>query len=104
MIGKEWETGLKPTVTLLSRLQFNTLPIYIQLPWSWRASFTPCFRISACTVNRKKRTKKHNDTFPLILCSKMGKEVWGCFLFHQKTYNWWLYFYFFVSCFSKEPC
>lgn len=54
MIGKEWETGLKPTVTLLSRLQFNTLPIYIQLPWSWRASFTPCFRISVCTVNRKK--------------------------------------------------
>lgn len=47
MINKEWEAGLKPAVTLFSLLQFNALPIYTQLPWPWKVSFTPCFRISA---------------------------------------------------------
>lgn len=81
MISKEWETGLKPTQTLFSCLQFNTLTIYIQLPWSWKTSFTPCFRISACRVNRKKWTRTHNDTFPLILFSKMGKELFVFFFY-----------------------
>lgn len=80
MISKEWETGPKPTLTLFSCLQFNILPIYIQLPWPWKASFTLCFRISAYRLNGKNEQRNTMTLSPSCYAIKWKRRFGFCFI------------------------
>lgn len=84
-------------------LWFNTLPIYIQLAWSWKASFIPCFRMSVYRVNKKMKKQTQMRLFSSFYAMKWESSS---FYFNRRHWikisSWQLYFYSLYLTFYKK--